>query len=277
MLQSLAALDPARAEAILCRTIDAVLPRTEIVELDEVEQKVLDEARSVAAAHPHKSVEEVLGDALTDFGLPPSEEEAARIRLGKSGQLPWELFDVEFSKVGWKNLMCYGVTSGEAREALRKPDLVEHLHSGAPQTDERLPSVALTFTATRVSGAGVGGRAHWLLLLIGRYDATLSIRLAFRVFDDLVRANRIERPRDLMRALLMRCGREFTLTADSGKHLLFWDERMEHEAPVPNIAGMVVVILSVGNLKTAGSRRVVAFCLNERSYKQYMELHGIRY
>jgi hypothetical protein len=246
-LTVLVGLDSARAESILCRAIDSLLPNVEHIELGALERKVLEEARAVADSSDDSGAAEVLNEALASYLLPAEEEAATKNRLGADGDLPLSMYEVVFS---WPAEGHVDVSQDEARVCIENASLVDHLKGLAYPPVEREASAAevdpalaargvelglkamwpedaqthgATLVAARVKGHPRG--SHWLLVIMRRETTILTVESAWRVFDDVLPPGRVTGTRWLFQALLGEVGMPLALPGNR-KRLLYWNEEI---------------------------------------------------
>ena len=215
MLDTLRALDPVQAEAVLCRAVDAFLPTVDDIQLGELERRVIDEARHVAGGDDSK-VEEILGQELMAFALSERDEVAARGRLGDKGDLPLTDYTLRFD-TSFDGGEFLGFTIERAVEVIRSPDIVEHIVTSAP-TDGNVTLLASYVPVHRT------GR-HWDLLVGGRSGDRLRVVCAWHVYvDDIALPPVITSGRELLFAFAAKFGKEF-IVSGSRKARMLWRDR----------------------------------------------------
>jgi len=241
VLQSLATMDSAQAEAVLCRAIDYFLPSpTETVALDPLAQRVVDEAR--AAATEERGAERILGDLLAEYVLPPADEEEAKARIGARGELRWDLYELSFAfgKAQVKN----SVTVAEARSALRNPQIVEHIyadHGDLPEPKRQSATLAASLVQDDDAGE------HWIVFPMMRDGAGLRVMGAWRIFPDLLVGLKQLTLRGLMERFAERFAVRHALVVGAAPRKLYWREVLKGRALVHFPLAVDGIVLAANN------------------------------
>jgi hypothetical protein len=274
MLESLRDLPRSDAEDALAGALDAFLPNAQPITLNEVQRKLVSEARALAGHGGDDAAARRLGEELANLLLPPAEEEAAKDRLGHRGELSFSQYHIEFSDLWSKQGAFLGVTIDEAIDAFTHAWHAETIFFN----DDFDPS-STSFQSYVIVAGRSRAPGSVLLLLVSTRGAVATIDSAWRLFDDEVGLPPKASPKTMLERFVARYGVEFGFGVDQRKRRWVWQETVpvggEHQTHKlgANSFQAIAATRRMPDLRTV--RVYVALCIDTTRYSGSMRKHGL--
>jgi hypothetical protein len=229
MLESLKSLPRRDVEVVLAAVAGSVLPsptperRIGSIEVMGVDpEAVLAEVREHLRLRPEDTSVEALAtiydflfSAIAEESLRPGRRAAARMRLGRKGELPPHEYEVGFADWAIKQIREFSIRQTHVEEAVSRPDMFDHLR------DELFEERGFAPISVYVKNIARSPQGLSLLVVAIRDGVVQRVQGAWRVYHDVLDPRNFSSPVQLLRAFFDAYGVDLFVGAMAKRLYLF--------------------------------------------------------